>query len=75
LRSGDAAAPGVGATDTSSSNYGATLEKERRLLLRRALENLRGAVFAGVSQGSLTAEQIREDHGPVNGIAKKIDEF
>jgi DNA-binding PadR family transcriptional regulator len=54
---------------------GRGFERGRSPELIRAFENLRGAVFARVSRGSLTEEQIRKIADAVNGAAKTIDEF
>jgi DNA-binding PadR family transcriptional regulator len=54
---------------------GRGFERGRSPELIRAFENLRGAVAARVSRGSLTEEQIRKIAEAVNAAAKTIDEF
>jgi DNA-binding PadR family transcriptional regulator len=54
---------------------GRGFERGRSPELIRAFANLRGAVAARVSRGSLTEEQIRKIADAVNAAAKTIDEF
>src|SRR5580658_2792478 len=54
---------------------GRGFERGRSPELIRAFENLRGAVAARVSRGSLTEEQIRKIADAVNAAAKAIDEI